>query len=46
MRFSVELRRPIYRKFPVFFPVSREFWLESGSLKTPASAVESIFFLM
>jgi hypothetical protein len=27
-------------KFPVFFPVSREFGLESGSLETPSTAIE------
>jgi hypothetical protein len=28
--------------FPVIFPVSRELGLESGSLETPSTAIESI----
>jgi hypothetical protein len=28
--------------FPVFFPVSREFDLENGSLETPSTARESL----
>jgi hypothetical protein len=27
-------------QFPVFFPVSREFGLENGSLETPPTAIE------
>jgi hypothetical protein len=39
-------RRPDFgtklMKFPVFFPVSREFGLESGSLETPSTAIKSL----
>src|SRR5271165_2680489 len=35
---------PNLGKFPVFFPVSREFALESGSHETRSSASKSIFF--
>ena len=35
------MRRPEFRKFPVFFPVSREFGAETGSPWTASSASQS-----
>jgi hypothetical protein len=38
---TAALNRPIYVKFPVNFPVSREFRRETGSPVTASSASES-----
>jgi hypothetical protein len=35
---------PEYRKFPVIFPVSREFTVENGSLVTAPTASEAANF--